>query len=80
MKIKIIAHKNRIKPVPEYTPFDFSDIDKLLGKGVKCDVVAFIINRVGTDFVANDSVGTISFKDLFNHYTFLDGSPCGKLK
>lgn len=72
----------RIKPEPELIPFDYSDAEFLIGKAIKAkDGSCFsIISLVGR------SIGIIlvtkkhSFKDLLNLFTFIDGSPYGKIK
>ena len=74
--------KYRIKSQPEYIPFDFSDAKQLIGKVVKAKdgSVFFIIGRVGE--VSSITLGSkkYSYRELLEEYTFLDGSPCGKLK
>ena len=67
----------RIKTEPEYVPFTFEDADFLIGKTVRCklqDYVALIIS------VTKDGTSVDDFKPLLDDFTFLDGSPCGKLK
>lgn len=62
---------------PEYVPFTFEDADFLIGKTVRCksqDYVALIIS------VTKDGTSVDDFKPLLDDFTFLDGSPCGKLK
>lgn len=72
--------KYRIKPEPEYIPFDFSDADKLIGKTVKGEdsgeihiVTSIYLNGVSV----NNNFQ--NFSDLLSYFTFLDGSICGKL-
>ncbi len=67
----------RIKQEPEYIPFDFSDAESLIGKVVKRKNINEIFML---SYFYN--VGTLdySYTRLFNDFTFLDGSPCGKLK
>ena len=67
----------RIKP--EYVPFDYSDADKMIGKVVKLkSSVVGIITAVYCD--ESVIVGNVpyTFKELFNDFTFFDGSVCGK--
>lgn len=67
----------RIKQEPEYVPFTFEDAVFLIGKIVRCklqDYVALIIS------VTKDGTSVDDFKPLLDDFTFLDGSPCGKLK
>jgi len=72
----------RIKPKSELIPFDFTDAEKLIGKVVRhkegFDCVAVLLECnlqhicIGNDFEI--------YEVLLQDYTFLDGSPCGKLK
>ena len=67
----------RIKPEPEYIPFTFEDAEFLIGKVVKCktqDYTAMIISctQLGTN--------VDDWKPMLDDFTFIDGSPCGKLK
>ncbi len=67
----------RIKP--EYVPFDYSDAEFLIGKMVKLkNSVVGIITAVYCD--ESVIVGNVpyTFKELFNDFTFFDGSVCGK--
>ena len=67
----------RVKQAPEYVPFTFEDAEFLIGKTVRCksqDYVALIIS------VTKDGTSVDDFKPLLDDFTFLDGSPCGKLK
>lgn len=67
----------RIKPEHEYVPFTFEDAEFLIGKTVRCkshDYVALIIS------VTKEGTSVDDFKPLLEDFTFLDGSPCGKLK
>ncbi len=74
------VHEYRIKPKSKYVPFTFEDAEKLIGKAVK----SVQIKRVATiTDVLNDAVfigrcDEFSFNGLFEYFTFLDGSPCGK--
>lgn len=67
----------RVKEKPKYVPFSFEDAEFLIGKTVRCksqDYVALIIS------VTKDGTSVDDFKPLLDDFTFLDGSPCGKLK
>lgn len=74
----------RIKPEPKYIPFDISDAEKLIGKVVKrkgtyaLRVILEIRNSVTFQICMGKDHET-NFKSLFELYTFLDGTPCGKL-
>lgn len=67
----------RLAPTEEYRPFTFDD--DLLGLKIKSKngskLKAIIIGQ-GYEFV-DTTYETISYKELFEEYTFLDGSPCG---
>jgi hypothetical protein len=69
----------RLKEEPKYVPFDFSDAEKLIGKAVKFDhsELVQLITSVQKHHVYLDR--WTKFKDLFENFTFLDGSKCGKL-
>ena len=67
----------RVKPEPEYIPFTFEDSEFLIGKLVKSKDkiwVEMIVWCKGT------STSVDNYKALLSDFTFLDGSPCGKLK
>lgn len=69
---------------PTYRPFTWEERDMLRGKWFreKCDVKKerLIINvyesREGELFIYDGSVA-MNVKNLFENYTFLDGTPCG---
>ena len=70
-----------IKEEPEYIPFDESDAGFLLGK------IGIDKKYLGKRFICEVSKNKVWFRDswvyfqqLFEDYTFLDGTPCGKLK
>lgn len=70
----------RIKEEPEkteYIPFSFEDAEQLVGKVVKSKDENWIelLTFFGEDYTSN-----ITYEALLKDYTFLDGSPCGKLK
>lgn len=72
----------RIKPEPEYVPFNYNDCILFVGK-----VVINKINKQTRIIISYDSQSVycgnntkISFDDLLNGCTFTDGSRCGKLK
>ena len=72
----------RVKSEQELIPFDFTDAEKLIGKVVRhkegFDCVAVLLECnlqhicIGNDFEI--------YEVLLQDYTFLDDSPCGKLK
>ena len=70
----------RIKPEPKFVPFTFEDAENLVGKVLRKkygDSIELIVrcNSYGC-FVLHE---VVIFQELLEHYTFLDGSPCGKL-
>lgn len=67
----------RIKQEPEYVPFTFEDAEHLIGKVIKSKDENWIelLTFFGEDYTSN-----ITYEALLRDYTFLDGSPCGKLK
>jgi len=73
--------KNYWRPIPEkkIIPFDFSDAEMLIGRPVKTKTFGdmFIISRISKEsiYMSNCNMG---YRYLFEEYTFLDGSPCGK--
>lgn len=67
----------RVKPEPKYVPFSFEDAEFLIGKIIRRRVKNLIISIYYCD---DERASGISYKDLLENYTFLDGSPCGKLK
>lgn len=74
----------RIKPSPEYVPFDFSDAEKLIGKAIvnptKSVYLTISVMIEGCRNILLSSNIKISYDDLLRGYSFLDESPCGKLK
>jgi hypothetical protein len=71
----------RIAPAPEYIYFDFTDAEFLIGKVIKSinGGYFFMITGCNSLKIYTGDV-TYSYSDLFYDFTFLDGSPCGKLK
>jgi len=49
----------------------------LIGKAIKHKTLNYVEL---IKFISDNFVGDISFDNLLKHYTFLDGSPCGKQK
>lgn len=76
-----ISTNYRIKPSPEYVPFDFNDAEKLIGKIITTASKAefHLITSVEPTGVRFNK-GHYHFIVLLDDYQFLDGSPCGKLK
>ena len=70
-------HVYRVKETQEYVPFTFDDAEFLIGKVVKHK----IDNWVELITFCNENETAICpYEHLLDNYTFLDGSPCGKLK
>ena len=67
----------RIKTTPEYIPFTFEDAEFLIGKIVKSKNEKWIEMLI---YASENEISNISYGFLLDCYTFLDGSPCGKLK
>lgn len=62
---------------PEYIPFSFEDAEQLVGKVIKSKDENWIELLT---FFDEDYTSNITYEALLRDYTFLDGSPCGKLK
>ena len=71
------ASDYRVKQAPEYVPFTFEDAEQLIGKVVKSKDENWIEMITWCD---NDEASSIPYSTLLYGYTFIDGSPCGKLK
>lgn len=71
----------RIKPEPKYVPYDsVSEVKKhkwVLHKGNK--VLYRIIAIDSKDSTVQLAIGWFNLKELFEYYTYEDGTPCGKL-
>lgn len=67
----------RIKQEPEYVPFTFEDAEFLIGKPVKHKKDSWV--EIIT-YCNKNETSSCMYEDLLRDYTFLDGSPCGKLK
>jgi hypothetical protein len=68
----------RIKPEKKFVPFDYSD--NIAGKIIKCEAVIgryLIIRQVLSSLTLSDG-NMVTYQYLFDHYTFEDGTPCGK--
>lgn len=67
----------RVKETPEYVPFTFEDAEFLIGKVVKHKKDKLV--ELITYFSENETA-ICPYEHLLDNYTFIDGSPCGKLK
>lgn len=79
-----IEAKYRIKKQPELIPFDFSDAEKLIGRIVVHKDKKELEGIHQITSIKNDYLyfydGGCNMNYLFKYFTFLDGSPCGKIK
>ena len=71
----------RVKLNPEYIPFDFTDAEFLTGKVVKAKNSNWVlmITACNNSHCYSDGICFL-YEELLSNFTFLDGSPCGKLK
>lgn len=72
--------KYRIKPEPKYIPFTWEDREELRGKWLKrkdYNVEKLPTTICNKDVMIGDQF--YSYKELLKDFTFLDGTPCGKL-
>jgi hypothetical protein len=69
----------QIKPQPQLIPFDFSDVEMLIGRAVKSKdgkIVSVITNlTIDIVWLSNER---ILYDELLSEFTFLYGEPCGK--
>lgn len=65
----------RIKPEKKLVPFTWEDRELFRGKWVmdRYSTTEFILYIIEEKYVSG-----LSYKELFEDYMFLDGSPCGK--
>lgn len=70
-----IPERYRIKPEKKLVPFTWEDRELLMGKWIvnKLSHVCAMITSISPF-----SVNYMTYKELFEDYMFLDGSPCGK--
>ena len=74
--------KYRVKNESQYSPFDVTDSHKLIGKVVKSKDKNKDLAVITSTSALQLSVGrnVIGYDDLFRHFTFFDGTPCGKVE
>ena len=72
-----VDYNYRVKEAPEYIPFTFEDWEIMVDKIAKHKTKP-IIEKLKSFY--DDSANGIYYNDLLEEFTFLDGSPCGKLK
>jgi hypothetical protein len=70
----------RIKPSPEYVPFDFSDAKRLISEIIKHKEIGSlsVITNVNPKNITSSGT-VIRYDTLLEKYEFLDGSACGKI-
>jgi hypothetical protein len=74
------ADKYRVKPKQEVLPFTFDDAEFLIRKDVKRKNGKGITSIYGVEETrVNTAFSNYTFDYLLEYFTFLDGSPCGKL-
>lgn len=70
----------RITHIPKYVPFTFEDREIFRGKWITNEKEGeFLITYIGLEHVGTDSNG-YTYQELFENWTFIDGTPCGKLQ
>jgi len=71
----------RIKPESKIVPFDYSDAENLIGKAVKTKTSKRFCTITAIEYEYGITINSdvLQFEELFQYYTFLDGSPCGKV-
>ena len=72
----------RVKQHLKLVPLTFEDRDLLRGKYLvskKENETESIVSTIKSDYVVIRGLNT-SYYELMERYTFLDGSPCGKMK
>lgn len=73
----------RVKPEPQLVPFTFEDAELIICKVVIPKSGNLLMGTIitVTEFGCGISANTsyTSFDQLLDRFTFLDGSPCGKL-
>ena len=72
----------RVKQPPKLVPLTFEDRDLLRGKYLiskKENETEAIVSTIKSDYVVIRGANT-SYYELMERYTFLDGSPCGKME
>ena len=72
--------ENWKEDAPEYIPYTFEDAELFIGKVIKNKkgTAVSMITGLNTKFI-NIYNSDIGFNYLLDNYTFLDGTPCGKL-
>lgn len=79
--------KYRLKERPVYVPFNEGDADLIRDQWIKSinsdiEYKISVFHPIGSlpIYLPLGSGEWISYENLLNRFTFLDGSPCGKLK
>jgi hypothetical protein len=74
----VLAYPCRVKPEPEYIPFTFEDAKDLIGKVVVDKHSIATIDYLDVNG-CTVSMTSWTYEAVLERYTFLDGTPCGKL-
>ena len=72
----------RVKPQPKLVPLTFEDREMLRGKYLvakEYSKIETMITTISEDYVVIRGTA-ITYSELMDRYTFLDGSPCGKME
>lgn len=76
-------YEYRIKPEPKYVPFTFEDAKYFIGKTV-INKKSGSLHIITSLFKPSEEIRIrstcYSLKAFLDDFTFLDGSPCGKLE
>jgi hypothetical protein len=67
-----------VKPETQYIPFTFEDAKDLIGKVVVDKHSIATIDYLDANG-CNVSMTSWTYEEMLERYTFLDGTPCGKL-
>ena len=72
----------RVKPQSKLVPLTFEDREMLRGKYLvvkEYSKIETMITTISEDYVVIRGTAT-TYSELMERYTFLDGSPCGKME
>jgi len=77
-KVILVQRQNwRFIEEKTYRPFTFREAEKYIGCAVKGMGSGYLSVITGLSICAYVNADRVSYEDLFEHYTFVDGSPCG---
>ena len=73
----------RVKPESQLVPFTFEDAELLIGKAIKAKnndvMIGLVISVLINGIYIHPNTQLTHFDYLLKNFTFLDGTPCGKL-